>query len=571
MGFGVIRVPRCFIRRKVRGKIGNQKVSVATLEFNPRGSRPSSNIIHFFFRRHICKAGHSSREARANSSRRPSLNRVTCNCINATTLVSTTLGLDPRDAITESQFEDVCVILLDIITSVDDLDLCHQVIDTSTLAVEKSRKNLLNSTLGVGDEESNIPESSVTRLLNILKVLNLRIDPISSSPAKCDASHDHGDHDHGHDLAEKTAALVVQGQCLSVDSLRYYMGLESTQNFPVSSIPELASLVSYLVYDESDVKDKCRLLPQPQQFFSAIFSQYSSQGQPMGADGLKSLMTKMGIGKDAASSAPDSGHEGHDHEGHNHAGHDHRRKRRSVDSQLSNGQRRKKRQAAALPTSMTTCYSAEQLMALYDSPASVDQAAFQQMCPALVSQALFADCSSVTQAAHSDDDGSVSDAEKYGYGTLSIFIICLCAVFGAIFLPCASTRSYKGLMAIFLGLAVGTLFADAVLHLIPMAMGVHVHGDHDGHDHGSGKIIVEDHVRFGLAILGGLYAFYLLELFMSRVGGHSHNTDSETEMSHMDSPYNGSKYNLGFVEDGNGELEHKSSGPNFSPVGKCLV
>ena len=35
------------------------------------------------------------------------------------------------------------------------------------------------------------------------------------------------------------------------------------------------------------------------------------------------------------------------------------------------------------------------------------------------------------------------------------------------------------------------------------ALGAHDHGGHDDHDHGSGEIVVEDYVQYGLATMAG--------------------------------------------------------------------
>ena len=61
-------------------------------------------------------------------------------------------------------------------------------------------------------------------------------------------------------------------------------------------------------------------------------------------------------------------------------------------------------------------------MALYDSPHFLDQAAFERMCPALVSQRLFADCTPSV-----DDHGvfrrpGVSDAESRNLCVSSVTI-----------------------------------------------------------------------------------------------------------------------------------------------------
>ena len=76
----------------------------------------------------------------------------------------------PRDVISKEQFENVCIILLDLITSAERLDLCHKVIDTSSVTVEKSRTNLLTSIMGFGVGETNGPHLSVSGLLDTLNV-----------------------------------------------------------------------------------------------------------------------------------------------------------------------------------------------------------------------------------------------------------------------------------------------------------------------------------------------------------------------------------------------------------------
>lgn len=55
----------------------------------------------------------------------------------------------------------------------------------------------------------------------------------------------------------------------------------------------------------------------------------------------------------------------------------------------------------------------------------------------------------------------------YGYGTLANVLCCLCSLAGIIVLPCSSKAVYRILIATFVGLAVSTLSADALLHLLP--------------------------------------------------------------------------------------------------------
>jgi len=57
----------------------------------------------------------------------------------------------------------------------------------------------------------------------------------------------------------------------------------------------------------------------------------------------------------------------------------------------------------------------------------------------------------------------------YGYGTLANVLCCLCSLGGAFVLPFAKKHrgTYHVVMSVFMGLAIGTLLSDAVLHLIP--------------------------------------------------------------------------------------------------------
>ena len=57
----------------------------------------------------------------------------------------------------------------------------------------------------------------------------------------------------------------------------------------------------------------------------------------------------------------------------------------------------------------------------------------------------------------------------YGYSSLANVLVCMCAAAGALLYPCFQSyhASFDIFMATFLGLAVGTLSSDALLHLLP--------------------------------------------------------------------------------------------------------
>jgi len=58
----------------------------------------------------------------------------------------------------------------------------------------------------------------------------------------------------------------------------------------------------------------------------------------------------------------------------------------------------------------------------------------------------------------------------YGYGTLATLLICACSAVGIVFVRCSTTACYSVMMSTFLGMAVGTLYTDALLHLLPVVI-----------------------------------------------------------------------------------------------------
>ncbi|XP_069077249.1 zinc transporter ZIP4 [Pleurodeles waltl] len=200
----------------------------------------------------------------------------------------------------------------------------------------------------------------------------------------------------------------------------------------------------------------------------------------------------------------DDGHE-HDHEGHEHStATAPERHRRSVD--------RAEEPHAHEQRPDTACFSPAHILKIYgiSNTSGVSPADFTRLSPALLQQQLSAACTQV----HKDTapSGKLTTAEKYIYASIANLVVCLCAVFGIVVLLCsACTAAYQYIIQLFVSLAVGSLTGDAILHLIPQFLGLHSHaGEEAHHDHGAED---KSHTWKLLAVLGGLYAFFLLEKF----------------------------------------------------------
>uniref|UniRef100_T1IZF6 EF-hand domain-containing protein n=1 Tax=Strigamia maritima TaxID=126957 RepID=T1IZF6_STRMM len=181
-----------------------------------------------------------------------------------------------------------------------------------------------------------------------------------------------------------------------------------------------------------------------------------------------------------------------------------RRKRSSSEKQVKN--------------STSECWSAGDLLREFDSDNSrgLNRDEFLHLCPALIQQKVRGKCGEETR----EIKQQLNMAEVYGYGTVTVFIISLCSLLGVVLMPIKHSHLYKYLMLCLIALAFGTLTGDALMHLIPEAIGLHVHDhvhDHDhehGHDHAHSHddgIHVPPYFWKFVAILGAIYGLFVVE------------------------------------------------------------
>ncbi|CAI8010001.1 Zinc transporter ZIP10, partial [Geodia barretti] len=131
----------------------------------------------------------------------------------------------------------------------------------------------------------------------------------------------------------------------------------------------------------------------------------------------------------------------------------------------------------------------------------------------------------------------ITQAEAYGYGFVMIFIISLLSLLGVVIVPLIRQNSrlllvYKHLISLLIAMGVAALTTDALLHLIPNAIGIHSHDSGDIHK----EIDERDVVWKMCAVLAGALSFFLLELLLhsctARFGHtHSHGLLESTRLS----------------------------------------
>lgn len=247
---------------------------------------------------------------------------------------------------------------------------------------------------------------------------------------------------------------------------------------PGSPGPVLAALL-----DHARSGSCFRALPTPQYFVDFVFREHSGETPNITLAELAALMQRLGVG---GVSEPHGDHSEQGHLG----------KEASQPGPVP----------PASPNSSssvwdTMCLSAGDVMAVYglSEQAGVTPEAWAQLSPALLQQQLSGACS--PQPMHPTQD-QLSQSERYLYGSLATLLICLCSIFGLLLLACAScSAATHYVIQTFLGMAVGALTGDALLHLTPKVLGLHTH---------DGEVDLLPTWRL-LAVLGGLYAFFLFE------------------------------------------------------------
>uniref|UniRef100_A0A8C6S4W3 Zinc transporter ZIP4/12 EF-hand domain-containing protein n=1 Tax=Neogobius melanostomus TaxID=47308 RepID=A0A8C6S4W3_9GOBI len=223
----------------------------------------------------------------------------------------------------------------------------------------------------------------------------------------------------------------------------------------------------------------------------------------------------------------DHGHD-HSHSEHGHNRHNHRRKRSAHEHWEEHREN---------STWDEHCFSAEELMRIFHSNSSSSDARshLARLSPALVQQLLSGACTRTTNPVNPGD--RLSKTERYLYATLANVVITVLSMFGLVLLLCTScTTVFQLCIQFCISLAVGSLTGDALLHLLPMFLGLHVHAEEGSSDHvhSDGP---PDYVLKMLVVIAGIYCFYLMESLFSLISHkkhqHSHHHD-ESEPHHCD-------------------------------------
>ncbi|XP_056154270.1 zinc transporter ZIP4 isoform X2 [Lampris incognitus] len=357
-------------------------------------------------------------------------------------------------------------------------------------------------------------------------------------------AHEEGHHHEHIDLHGLQALLqelenhykpLDHESCLSASDIMREVNASSSSEAGTDQKAEVGVVFGRVLYHT--LRGHClvsRALPKDSFFLDYIIQRIGSENFTV--SDLEVLMRSLNLGRDGHGHEDDGHHHGHkdDHVVHDHSG---RKLRKRSRHEHQEGQGRNK-------TWDKHCFSAEELALIHGmvrNKSVMDRSDAARLSPALLQQILSGACTEADQPLKPDD---LTEVERYIYATIANTVICLMSMFGIVVLLCTSCSNVFQLSIQFcVSLAVGTLTGDALLHLLPMFLGLHVHSDsssrhgHHDHDHEEEN---QDYIYKMMVVLAGIYYFYLMESIFALVTckkvhhHHPHHHGEESEPHHCD-------------------------------------
>ncbi|KAM5264062.1 metal cation symporter ZIP14 isoform 2-T2 [Ctenodactylus gundi] len=169
------------------------------------------------------------------------------------------------------------------------------------------------------------------------------------------------------------------------------------------------------------------------------------------------------------------------------------------------------------PRNLSTCFSSAELFAAHNfsNQSQIGRTEFQEFCPTVLQQLDSQACTSGNWESHEkelSEEGKPSAIEVWGFGFLSVSLINLASLLGALVLPCTEKAFFSRVLTYFIALSIGTLFSNALFQLIPEAFGFNPLKDY--------------YVTKSAVVFGGFYLFFftekVLKMLLKQKNKHHH-------------------------------------------------
>ncbi|XP_062898459.1 zinc transporter ZIP12-like [Mobula hypostoma] len=320
---------------------------------------------------------------------------------------------------------------------------------------------------------------------------------------KSDQDINHLSHDELSNLLETIQehyTVSSWSQCFNADWLEEQTGIVSPPGADESTLPQLAGAIITSILQGRCIGSSA--LPNPSFFTDFIFRSLNGTKTIRIAD-LKQILHQLGLGRYYASPL-------HDHENHITRGAKHFESSREL---LFGTKQNQDHHCDLLSDDSFTwekvCFSADQLVRIFfnDSDSLISKDHFDEISPAIIQQLLSGACQHGGWK-HTQSTILPTNVEKYGYSTVAVLIITVSSMCGITLLIFNSYKqTYQLILQFFVGIAVGTMSGDALLHLLPQVLGLHTH-EQETNSHSSES---RGYIWKMFTVLGGIYAFFLIE------------------------------------------------------------
>ncbi|XP_061441534.1 metal cation symporter ZIP8 isoform X2 [Rhineura floridana] len=146
-----------------------------------------------------------------------------------------------------------------------------------------------------------------------------------------------------------------------------------------------------------------------------------------------------------------------------------------------------------------SCMSAEDIFSLHgmSNSSKITESSFSTICPVVLQQLIFHPCEK------SKGSSKPSPTEVWGFGFLAVTIINFASLLGLVLTPFFKKDYFPKILTYFVGLAIGTLFSNAIFQLIPEAFGFDPKTD--------------NYVEKAVAVFGGFYILFFVERVLKMI------------------------------------------------------
>ncbi|XP_054722570.1 LOW QUALITY PROTEIN: zinc transporter ZIP10-like [Uloborus diversus] len=156
------------------------------------------------------------------------------------------------------------------------------------------------------------------------------------------------------------------------------------------------------------------------------------------------------------------------------------------------------------------CLSPKEILETFgiNQTSSLNPVSFLHLCPAIIYELDQGHCMFRSHA-HKKSSGVVT-MDQWMYSCLAVIVISLCGLLSVAVIPIMQKWFYHTLLQFLVGLAIGSLSGDALLHLMPHAM----LGGEGAHSHDSSIAAIRPKktaIWRGFAALGGIFFFFIAE------------------------------------------------------------